>query len=93
MSRILSLAHAGHKGKPLQEAQTLKRGTRPDCTREGDDEEEKQQQSSGSAIARLYQHALDSVFSFLDLSDLNRVMCVSRSWSVCRSHAWRTALF
>ena len=31
-------------------------------------------------MAQLYQHALDSVFDFLSLDDLSRVMAVSPSW-------------
>ena len=31
-------------------------------------------------VARLYRHALESIFSFLPLHDLSRVLAVSRSW-------------
>ena len=45
------------------------------------DDEEKQGASHVSPVARLYRHALESVFGFLKLADLSRVLAVSRSWS------------
>ena len=34
-----------------------------------------------SPITRLYRHALESVFGFLTLEDLSRVLAVKRGWS------------
>ena len=38
------------------------------------------EEKQGSPVAQLYQHALESVFGFLSLHDLSRVMAVSRAW-------------
>ena len=44
-------------------------------------EEEKQEAEHVSPVARLYRHALESVFAFLKLGDLSVVLAVCRSWS------------
>lgn len=38
-------------------------------------------QSSACAVTRLYRHALESIFAFMSLADLSRVLSVSRFWS------------
>ena len=42
---------------------------------------EKQGAGNVSPITRLYRHALESVFGFLALADLSRVLSVSREWA------------
>ena len=43
--------------------------------------EERQPYTHVSPAMRLYTHALESIFAMLELSDLSRVVCVSREWS------------
>ena len=50
----------------------------PDETEEEQREEEKA--AAQPPAARLYRHALESIFGFLSLADLSRVLSVSRSW-------------
>ena len=42
---------------------------------------DKQESVHVSPVARLYRHALESVFEFLDLANLSRVLAVSRAWA------------
>lgn len=46
-----------------------------------DQEEEKQSSAHAAPVARLYRHALESVFAFVKLADLGRILAVSRSWA------------
>ena len=43
--------------------------------------EEKQGAALVSPVTRLYRHALESVFGFLDLKELSHVLSVSHSWA------------
>ena len=48
------------------------------------EEEEEQHEESAAAqppAARLYKHALESIFAFLSLKELSAVLAVSHSWS------------
>ena len=51
---------------------------------EGDEEKQQQPAQSSAHVSpamRVYRHALESVFAMLELTDLSRVLAVSRSWS------------
>ena len=59
---------------------------RPRHFHQGPDEAEEEQREEEAAaaqppVARLYRHALESIFGFLSLADLSRVLAVSRPWS------------
>ena len=59
---------------------------RPRHFHQGPDEAEDEQREEEAAAAqppaaRLYRHALESIFGFLSLADLSRALAVSRSWS------------
>ena len=44
-------------------------------------DEQKQGAAHVSPVTRLYRHAIESVFGFLNLRELSRVLCVSWSWA------------
>ena len=58
---------------------------RPCHFHQGPDEAEEEQREEAAAaqppVTRLYKHALESIFAFLSLADLSRVLSVARSWS------------
>ena len=63
---------------------------RPRHFHQGPDEAEEEQREEEAAaaqppVSRLYRHALESIFGFLSLADLSRVLAVSRSWSAAVS--------
>ena len=64
-------------------AVSRKRG-RGDSPLQGGAEEERVQEEAAAAqppSSRLYKHALESIFAFLDLKGLSSVLAVSRLWS------------
>ena len=57
---------------------------RPRHFHQGPDETKEQREETAAAtqppVARLYRHALESIFGFLSLQELSKVLSVSRSW-------------
>ena len=60
---------------------TARKRNRKEPERADEAQGEKQGAAHVSPVTRLYRHALESVFKFLTLADLSRVLSVSRSWS------------
>ena len=71
---------------PADEGTVASRTRRQTRVRARDEEDEEKQSASPSSshvspAMRIYRHALESIFSMLQLKDLVQILSVSRSWS------------
>ena len=77
--------HTSAAASSFAAAATAASRKRPRHFHQGPDEAEEEQREEAAAAhpptVRLYKHALESIFGFLSLPDLSRVIAVSRSWS------------